>query len=73
MPDFVLKGIAGNDNLTQTVFVRALNIDHLIGQLHGRDNVQHIGRLADLLSFQKIEMVQAGIPLAPARPATGRG
>jgi hypothetical protein len=33
--------------------------DDLVGKLHGGDDIQHIGRLADLLSFQKVEMVEA--------------
>ncbi len=36
------------------------DIDYLVGQLHGGNDIQHIGRFADLLSFQKIEMVEAG-------------
>lgn len=36
-----------------------LNVDDFIGQLHGSDDIQHVGRFADLLSIQKLEMVQA--------------
>ena len=36
------------------------DIDHLIGQLHGRDNIQHVGGLPHLFFIQQIEMGQTG-------------
>ena len=51
MPDFVLKEGVGKDN-----FIRdKINIDYLVGHLHGRHDIQHIGGLADLLSLQKMK------------------
>ena len=51
MPDFALKDIVGKDN-----FIRdKINIDYLVGHLHGRHDIQHIGGLADLLSLQKMK------------------
>jgi hypothetical protein len=34
--------------------------DDLVNQLHGRDDIEHVGGFPDLLSLQKIEMGQAG-------------
>ena len=40
---------------TQRFQLISLQINHLIGQLHGSDNIQHIGGLADLLFFQELD------------------
>lgn len=37
-----------------------LQIDHLVGKLHGGDNVEHVGSLAHLFLIKDIKMGQAG-------------
>ena len=34
-------------------------VDHLVSQLHGRDDIQHIGGLSHLLLIKNIKMVEA--------------
>ena len=36
------------------------DIDHLVCQLHGSDDIQHIGRFPDSFFLQQIEMIQTG-------------
>jgi len=36
------------------------DVDNLIGQLHGGDDIQHVGCLTDFLFLQNDEMIKAG-------------
>jgi hypothetical protein len=52
--DFCLESIAKTvfHGFTSSTRKKSLNVDYFIGQLHGRDDIQHVGRLANPLFFQ---------------------
>ena len=43
---------------TSSTCNRLLNVDYFFGQLHGCDDIQHVGRFANLYAIQKVKMVQ---------------
>jgi hypothetical protein len=50
----------GKIGLQQAGNLEGLNINDFIGQLYGRDNIQHICGFNDLLVFNTVEVSQAG-------------